>query len=56
MDCALLFCLSLIGKEQQKNSHPGEGGEHKEEALPGVPAQHGQAAQAGDLCRHQKEV
>lgn len=40
----------LTGKEQQENCHTGQGGQHQEEAISGVPTQHRQAAQAGNLC------
>lgn len=50
----LYFCFS--DEEQQKNCHTGQGGEHQEEALSGVPTKHGQTAQAGDIRGHQEEV
>lgn len=51
-----LFLFCFIDEEQQKNCHTGQGGEHQEEALSGVPTKHRQTAQAGDICGHQEEV
>lgn len=48
--------FSFSDEEQQENGHPGQRGERQEEAVPGVPAEHGPAAQTGDVRRHQEEV
>lgn len=48
--------FSFSGEEQQENVHLGEGGEHQEEAVSGLQAQHWEATQTGDLCGHQEEV
>ncbi len=49
----VFLCLD---EEQQENSHPRQRGEHQEEAVSGLQAEHGQAAQTGDVRRHQEEV
>lgn len=50
------MCISFSDEEQQENGHTGQGGEHQEEALPGVQAEHRPTAQTGDIHRHQEEV
>lgn len=56
--CHVYHIVAFIspGKEQQEDCYLGERGEPQEEAVPGLQAQHREAAQAGDLHGYQEEV